>query len=345
MYQTKNLGLNITEIDKDSLQAFNFNIDLGDNFKAIDEKTLSHRNITNCLLEVPQDIKAECSNGTLTIKAGTKIWIPYGIEDLTADYPVGSAFLNANFTVVETQYYNSRFFVCAEVQADITNSQTTLDVNTRLLLIDITENSLSTYISTTSLGTQSTENNNNNYRTDLNLIQKTKDGILRTNVMSLPLLVVSSDSVNLYAEINQVFNGFGYIGSTIFALPGVKGLIPDGRNEDGSYFNILYTIPNLTIQTYSDISHTDINLLVNQSNELNIQFVEYNENNNELFDGLGRRLGEIVLAKLSFNQGTITSFKPKKPFHAVDYNDYSTKIAELEAKIEALQTAVEALQG
>ena len=40
-----------------------------------------------------------------------------------------------------------------------------------------------------------------------------------------------------FTSIDQVFNGFGYIGSTVFALPGVKGLAPNGRNADGSLKN------------------------------------------------------------------------------------------------------------
>ncbi len=68
MYQTKNMGLNITEMPKDTLNAFSFHTDLGYNFEAIDNLALSHRNITNCLLEVPQDIKLELVDGVLTLK-------------------------------------------------------------------------------------------------------------------------------------------------------------------------------------------------------------------------------------------------------------------------------------
>ena len=52
----------------------------------------------------------------------------------------------------------------------------------------------------------------------------------------LPIAIVSSRGVDdKFASIDQVFNGFGYIGSTVFALPGVKVQIPNGRNEDGTY--------------------------------------------------------------------------------------------------------------
>lgn len=35
-------------------------------------------------------------------------------------------------------------------------------------------------------------------------------------------------------EPTQVFNDFEYIGSTIFSLPGIKCLVGNGRNPDGS---------------------------------------------------------------------------------------------------------------
>ena len=47
------------------------------------EDTLENK-ITNCLLEIPQRIKYTLVNGTLTIKAGTVVIVPYGVEDLTS---------------------------------------------------------------------------------------------------------------------------------------------------------------------------------------------------------------------------------------------------------------------
>lgn len=36
--------------------------------------------ITNCITEIPQDIKLELKDGTLTLKAGSKVYIPNGFE-------------------------------------------------------------------------------------------------------------------------------------------------------------------------------------------------------------------------------------------------------------------------
>ena len=36
--------------------------------------------ITNCITEIPQDIKLELNNGILTLKAGSKVYVPNGFE-------------------------------------------------------------------------------------------------------------------------------------------------------------------------------------------------------------------------------------------------------------------------
>ena len=74
-------------------------------------------------------------------------------------------------------------------------------------------------------------------------------------ICSLPIGVVSQVG-GAITSIDQVFNGVGYIGNTIFALPGVKGLIPNGWNEDGTYKNIYHTVPNVIIGSISNYNTT-----------------------------------------------------------------------------------------
>ena len=37
-----------------------------------------NKQITNCITAIPQDIKLELNNGSLTVKAGSKVYIPNG---------------------------------------------------------------------------------------------------------------------------------------------------------------------------------------------------------------------------------------------------------------------------
>ena len=46
-----------------------------------DDEALTNNNISNCITEIPQDIKLELNNhGTLKLKAGSKVYVPNGFE-------------------------------------------------------------------------------------------------------------------------------------------------------------------------------------------------------------------------------------------------------------------------
>ena len=47
--------------------------------KTATARTLNESILTNCLTEIPQDTKLELSNGTLTLKAGSKVYVPNGV--------------------------------------------------------------------------------------------------------------------------------------------------------------------------------------------------------------------------------------------------------------------------
>ena len=68
-------------------------------------------------------------------------------------------------------------------------------------------------------------------------------------------------------SIYQIFNGLGYIGSITFALPGVKGLCPDGRNADGTLNNNVKTLTSVTIFDMSIRGGLEI-LYLNTNNEI-----------------------------------------------------------------------------
>lgn len=345
MYQTKNLGLNITEIDKDSVQPFSFETDLGANFKAIDEKTLSHRNITNCLLEVPQNIKLELSNGTLTLKEGSKVYIPNGFE-ADGTTPKFDEFIINN---------------------DVSLSDTSGLANGKQGLFYIDTESAIHYYDLSIVFSGSTAPTSSTYSvwydTTNNKILETRDsGVTWENQGCLPLCIFTSNGTNI-ASIDQVFNGFGYMGSIIWLSKGVKIQIPYGRNEDGSLNNIKYTLDRVlttssvgTYNRYLIFENSNITGAVNcyeqaERPPIGIEFERWFDTKNNLsyYHGAGGTVWQLgsfcVLGKFSTNNGTVTTFLPKTPFRAVDYNDYHTKITELEAKIEALQAAVEALQG
>ena len=327
MYQTKNLGLNITEIDKDKLQPFSFKLDLGDNFEAIDAKTLSHRNITNCLLEIPQDIKLELIDGTLTLKEGSKVYVPNGFE---ADG------VTKKFDVVE-------------IESDITKIST---VNaTTFLCFDITLNTLRNRKVAESYSGNTKPTSTTYaywYDTTNNRIGVSEDGgVTWTYGCSLPLAILT-ESITQITSIDQVFNGFGYIGSTVFALPGVKGLCTNGRNTDLTLKHTNLTVSKVILGDWgAEGSNGSAYCIIKSNNTLGKSTAGFElSKNGNLFDkSVGNAIQGFVFAKIESTNGTIKNLNPYYPFRAVDYNDYQTKITELETKIATLEAAVQALQG
>lgn len=166
------------------------------------------------------------------------------------------------------------------------------------------------------------------------------------------MAVVSVNSTGIQS-IDQVFNGFGYIGSTVFALPGVKGLIPNGRNADGSLKNIEFTIDSVKTVTKTWVdSHYQVwgyiknpptgvietwywNGYIESDEEpsYNEYIMWYKPSENITYVNNGVQSSTPNWEKVNYiNFGRaagiktqeIKIFTPKTAFHALDYNDRET---------------------
>ncbi len=348
MYQTKNLGLNITEIDKDKLQPFNFDTDLGDNFKAIDEKTLSHRNITNCLLEVPQDFKIELIDGVLTLKEGSKVYVPNGFESDGTTPKFDSVMIQNDINItLGTNWVTGNYLVCYNLTSDgfiirkLHASGNTAPSDEYIIFYDITNNTC-------------------------------RDTTIEVNehILSLPIATLAvENSSEIVISIDQVFNGYGYIGSILFELPGVKGLITEGINDDGTLKAVIKTTSKVAIDP--DVGPHSNSIISNLEGDIEAtvwlgesdthpstegvvaspRYLNTRTNFIQLDAGITgdwkNQYGYLqVFEDLKVDPtGKILSITPKKPFRAVDHNNYIQKITELETKIATLEAAVEALQG
>ena len=185
---------------------------------------------TNRILEIPQDIKLELNNGTLTLKAGSKIYVPNGpgVFDVYTNSSDISKELRSHANTKCLVYINKLNVLTSE---PISNcfSGTTAPTSKRFAFW---------------------------YDTTNNVIKYTNDygSTWITYNTCLPLAIVSCDSNNVVVSIDQIFNGFGYIGSTVFALPGVKVQIPNGRNEDGTFKYFIKTTPRVSTWTWDGIA-------------------------------------------------------------------------------------------
>ena len=201
-----------------------------ENAKAVTDGTLNETLITNCITKIPQDIKLELSNGTLTLKAGSKVYVPNG----------AGAF---DEVVINT---------------DKINSNTTYSSGSYALFYNATDKGL-TFVLTSNCSSETTPPSTGFsawYDKTNNIIKFYNNGTFINKTASFPLAILEYTNGVGTVLIKYVFNGLGYIGSTIFVLPGVEGLSPNGRNTDGSLNSRKFT--SNTVQTIN--SGTGVNV-------------------------------------------------------------------------------------
>ena len=192
------------------------------NLNETGEKHFLNKNqITNCILEIPQDIKLELSGNTITLKAGSKVYVPNGFEQDGTTPKFDSVITSSDISTSSSWGSNPCMIA-------LDSSQTM--AYSFLLTNQYSGSSAPTSINTGTIW----------YDTANNIIKR-YDGSTWESGISFPLCIGTMVSGTGWTSIDQVFNGSGYIGSTVFALPGIKYLTPAGRNADGTLKNIEYT--------------------------------------------------------------------------------------------------------
>ena len=194
---------------------------------------------TNRILEIPQDIKLELNSGTLTLKAGSKTYDGNGVfKEISSDISITpSGYVNVShvFFVKEDGTLYARELSSCE-------SGTTIPASGYKLF----------------------------YKTDDGKVYLIENGV-NSGTTSFPICICSI-SGGAITSIDQIFNGFGYIGSTVFALPGVKVQTPNGKNEDGTYKTVERTIS--TIETYQAENWATRNLNIQISGSVDTLYLE-----------------------------------------------------------------------
>ena len=175
---------------------------------------------TNRILEIPQDIKLELVDGTLTLKAGSKVYVPneFEVDGTTPKFDVVTIENDVQLLSSLTSAYAD-----GDYSWRYTKDLNKIQGGTNVLkqIQSQTYDSSAQYCMF--------------YDTTNNIIKYTTDsGATWESGYSLPFCLSQLKSGKGLTSIDQIFNGFGYIGSTVFALPGVKVQIPNGRNEDGT---------------------------------------------------------------------------------------------------------------
>ena len=216
-------------------------------------------NVTNCITEIPQDVKLELNadKTQLTVKSGSVMYYPDGFETdgttkkfgkiiLENDAQISSLHIADSDSVLVYRYKraNPGFF------ANMPNSASGDTHPGQHYEWYDTVNNFEGWTGNTTSGT-----------------------IVDDERATFPIALLHWNNDNTI-EIKQIFNGFGYIGNTSFVLPGVKCLIPNGRNTDGTLKNILYTTTSVETRSTASIGEINLNLyadgMIHEYHTLNV---------------------------------------------------------------------------
>lgn len=243
---------------------------------------------TNCITEIPQDINLTLSNGTLTLKAGSKVYVPNG-----------------------SGVYNT-----STISSDITLSQGWGSSDTFLIFVfdNVVIEGLPVNRIVSGASDSISGSDHIWYDTSNNKIKYiNSDGTVRNySSVSLPIAKITGQIPSV-TSIDQVFNGFCFVGSTVFVLPGVKGLIPNGRNADGTLKSTAWTTGSVLT------THVNTNYVIGvRSNAAGVSNAySYDEQKNQNLNS-GSFWNVTVIGK-TLGDGTIKLNNSTS--HAVDYND------------------------
>ena len=310
---------------------------------------LKQNQITNCLLEVPQRVKVELNDGSLTLKAGSVVIVPYGTSAPTME--IGDT-LNGG-EIVDISWDGSKLFYYVRYEQDKTSTYTPTSsyndnvfarsngsVIFRGVLASYSGDSAPTISSNYALW----------YDTANNIVKQTENqGQTWENYLSLPFCIAGVTKSVGITSLENIFNGFGFIGSAVWIDKGVKALIPNGRNADGSLNNIEYTtskilLMNTNIGTrlylYRILDGWDtvvrseyIYIQDEQPDAADFDYTGTNawfspgENYWRIYENGGWQIVPVLSYAYIDCGNTIAefyrpvSFKTKLPFRAVDYND------------------------
>lgn len=203
---------------------------------------------TNGITYIPQDIKFDIVNGTTpTLYAGSEVWVPYGTAAPALN--IGGSLNSGIITAIS--WDGSKLFYKVKYDTDLSVDITSDPANADFVASISPSHGFWWFYPNYSRDTAPSDFGQYAlwYDTAKNIVKITVDsGSTWQNYASLPIGIFTMTGTGATKKIKYVFNGFGCVGTTVFALPGVKGLMADGLNEDGSYKTIERTFDRLVMR-------------------------------------------------------------------------------------------------
>lgn len=284
------------------------------------QKTISQDNITNCVIKEPQNIKLNLYNGALSALEGTKIYVPNGFEQdgitrkfdeviLSSDLALsvgGSGWVNEPHIITISSDLSENYGYAFQDLYSGDNAPTTMSSQYGLW-----------------------------YDTANNIIRRTVNSgaTWLTSNFSLPICIAINTN-GLCVGVEQKFNSMGFIGNVFFALPGLIGLMPNGRNEDRTLRNTTVELTSVIIRQVggnsgaTDKNHATVTYSSNNptfpgvlwDNDYTYKYV-YDFENNQYYTTESPEYQRMKLARIVGNGTGIYKVIPNYAFRALDYND------------------------
>lgn len=194
--------------------------------------------ITNCLTNIPENIKLELTDTEIILKAGSVVYLPNGKNEDDS--------LKFEKVVIQED-------ITTNIQNAGNATSTKVFINVRNNMLDTAFQDVNMWKSTDGIPTENSFNRAYDYtNNDIYYRQGTDNWVKESNFMSLPIAIATTDENRKIISIDKIFNGFGYFDRTLFALPGVEGLIPNGRGKNGELINNKFSTENLILRTFPE---------------------------------------------------------------------------------------------
>ena len=264
--------------------------------------------ITNCILQLPQ-IDLSIQSGKLVLASGTKVYVANnGVSTLTTSseltYSTGAGsgqymiFLNGAKAITSANLASCSSGTLAQRP---TNTPTSSGL----------------YYAT---DTQ-TMYNTSNYGSTWN-----------SGTLTLPI-AIATVSNGQFTSVTP-FNGVGYIGTTLFSVPGLLVSIPNGRSSDGTLNNVTNPQTNVNFYTLESFARTEIFVGPTQLVAVSPNTYTYDFEQNKVLTDTGDQRTIVKIGTVSNNGTTITGIDLDEPFAAVNYNQYVKDLSNINEVLE-----------
>ena len=287
--------------------------------------------LTNCILDIPQDVKITLSadKKTAYVEAGSVMYYPDGFEQDGTTKKFTKIILDSRRAIgidpITTGTAPGYFPIVFRYNQNSGNGLFWANVPFDYCVS----------------GSTNPGNKYEWYDTTNNIEGYTLNGAV-SDRSTFPIGMLYRDEDN-NLTIAQIYNGFGYIGSTVYAVPGIKYLMPDGLQNGGQLKTVENTTSVFSIVTNPDtVDATQVLLLDSAgliqranvwiSSTTKPVFTEnytqlwFNPDTNSVYryrdSSTQGYINACLVGRFTHNDSTkITDFSTRNAFIAADYNE------------------------